>query len=327
MQIKIGNYTGNGSDNRSITGIGFQPDMVFVGRQGGGWNFARVVGMTGDVCVPWGGDGGEFDNRIQAIESDGFQVGTNGDTNENTGAYNYIAVRDDGVDDFSAGIYTGNGTDNRDITGLGFQPDFIVVKRRNGSDRAVWWHKSLGGDNSLPFIETGAGGNRIQGVGADGFQVGTDGQVNSTSQTYMYVAFKEVAGLLKASSFAGNGSDDRNITGLGFDPEFVMGKGNGGTNAHSYFTFSNWSVNQSKPFSAWGWPIDNTIQDIITDGFQVGTANGINQSGITTYYVGIKSGSSVTSNIKKLSGILQANLKVVAGVAEASISKVAGVAN
>lgn len=295
LQIKIGSYVGNGSDDRNITGVGFDPEFVFIARPGASWNFAIIPGLTAGYSIPLGGDGGEYDDRIQALITDGFQVGTNGDTNASSVTYQYLAVVDTVGSSFATGIYTGNGTDDRNITGVGFQPDLVIVKRTNGADRAIFWHKSQGGDNSLPMIETSSSGNKIQGVHSDGFQVGTDSAVNSSSQTYAYIAFKEVSGLVAVSSYAGNGTDDRNITGLGFDPEFVMAKGNGGSNGHAYFAFAGWSANESKPMSGWGFPVDNTIQDLITDGFQVGTSNGINQSSITTYYLALTSGSSGTN--------------------------------
>ncbi len=291
MQIKIGSYTGNGLDNRNITGIGFDPDFVLVCRQGSGWNFVRVPGLTAGYAVPWGGDGAEFDDRIQDLITDGFQVGTNGDTNASGGAYNYLAMADNGNSDFAQGTYTGDGLENKEIT-VGFQPDVIIIKRRNSTDRAIWWTSTLGGDNSLQFIEGVAVANRIQSVTATTFKIGTDNQVNLNGATYMYVAFKESAGIIDIGSVAGNNTDDRNITGIGFDPELVWIKGNNTDNAHTYFAYDNWSLNQCKPFSAWGWPIDNTLQDIITDGFQLGNVNGVNESGSTAYYVAIKSGTS-----------------------------------
>ena len=41
--------------------------------------------------------------------------------------YYYIAFRDNGAGDFKVGNYLGNGSDNRGITGFGFQPDFIHI--------------------------------------------------------------------------------------------------------------------------------------------------------------------------------------------------------
>ena len=42
------------------------------------------------------------------------------------------------------GTYTGDGTDNRPITGLGFQPDVVIVKSEKTS-RAIHPHVDDGG--------------------------------------------------------------------------------------------------------------------------------------------------------------------------------------
>ena len=35
--------------------------------------------------------------------------------------------------------YTGNSTNNRAITGLGFSPDFVWIKRRSGGNQSPFW--------------------------------------------------------------------------------------------------------------------------------------------------------------------------------------------
>ena len=48
----------------------------------------------------------------------------------------YTAI-DKPEDFFNTVTYTGDGSADQSITGLGFQPDFVWIKRRNASERHV----------------------------------------------------------------------------------------------------------------------------------------------------------------------------------------------
>ena len=63
MQVVTGSYTGDGNDSRSITNIGFQPDLVIIFRDdsatAGVW---RSSAHSGDDTSLFGGSGNETDN-------------------------------------------------------------------------------------------------------------------------------------------------------------------------------------------------------------------------------------------------------------------------
>jgi hypothetical protein len=129
VNVKLGTYTGTGADNRSITGVGFQPDFVLVK---GGANRAVICTDTmdtGDAKCITGANGMETD-QIQALEADGFQVGTSARVNANTTVYYYLALRDDGNGDFCTFSYTGNGADDRNITNAATPPGAQPTSRR-----------------------------------------------------------------------------------------------------------------------------------------------------------------------------------------------------
>src|SRR5205809_152727 len=88
---------------------------------------------------------------------------------------------------FASGSYTGNGVDNRSITGVGFTPDYVVVMAE-GSKRAVQRSSAMTGDTSFQFDASGPTVNLIQAFNADGFQVGSDARVNTSGSAYHYVA-------------------------------------------------------------------------------------------------------------------------------------------
>ena len=128
------------------------------------------------------------------------------------------------VGQMATGTYTGDGADDRAITGVGFQPDVVIVKRYPNKN-AVVRTSTMTGDASKKFIgDSGLLSNFIQSFEADGFTVGNEGGgfVNESGKPYHWIAFKAAAGTLHVDSYTGNGADDRSITGVGFQPDYVI---------------------------------------------------------------------------------------------------------
>ena len=119
------------------------------------------------------------------------------------------------------GTYLGDGVNNRIITGVGFQPDVVILKRYPHKN-ALIRTSTMTGDWSKRFIGQSLYTNTIQSLDADGFSVGTDVFVNESGAPYHWIAFKAAAGSLKVDSYTGNGTDNRSITGVGFQPDYVI---------------------------------------------------------------------------------------------------------
>jgi hypothetical protein len=287
MQLALGSYTGDGTDNRQITGIGFQPDLVIMrARDSGQYAVWRSSTMSGDKTAYFAQAAALFANAIQSLDSDGFTVGTHATVNSNGVTYDWQAFKDNGVPDFKVGTFTGDGTDNRDITALGFDPDFVTIKR-DGLWYGRWRTSSNSGDQAVSFTDDGDQSNEIQAFVTDGFQVGT-GQ-NANGAPYHWFAFKAVAGASGYGSYAGNNADDRSINGVGFQPDLVWVKGN-----------SSLARGASRPSSIAGdttvfftsaAAAANHVQALESDGFQVGTSQ--NASGYTYRWFAWKSGETV----------------------------------
>jgi hypothetical protein len=184
--LTVGSYVGDGADNRSISGVGFQPVWVLTFADSKE-SFFRPAALPGDASYKIAGYTA-LTNRIQALEADGFQIGSNGDVNQSGLTYHYIAWG--ASPQVSAGSYTGDGSDNRSITGVGLPPAFAWVKRAD-SNQALYRPASLSGDRSLNFDALNPGSNRVQALEADGFQVGTASQVNTAGATYFYLALRD----------------------------------------------------------------------------------------------------------------------------------------
>jgi len=184
--LRVGSYAGDNNDNRPITGVGFQPVWVITLGDGNDSAFRPDI-LAGDNSYLMTGTG-KLTNRIQALEADGFQVGSNADVNELNTTFHYIAWA--ASPQVSTGRYTGNGADNRSITGIGFQPLMAWVKR-DDAQAAVWRPLSAAGDRTLYWSATASTTNRIQALEADGFEVGTNAQVNTNLSIYYYLALRD----------------------------------------------------------------------------------------------------------------------------------------
>ena len=190
-EAAIGNYSGNGTDDRNITGIGFQPLAVFIRRRD--TNSSRVIlrtdSMTGDSSTQLGAGAVLASNLIQSILSDGFQVGSDSAVNATGSTYDYIAFRPP-ASHGAVSSYVGNGTDNTDITGIGFQPEWVLVVGDNTTRPVMRGSANVGDNTSVLQDGTANAGNHIQSLLSDGFQVGVSGRVNGSGITYHYIALR-----------------------------------------------------------------------------------------------------------------------------------------
>ena len=200
--IKVGSYVGDGVDGRSITGVGFQPALVFVK-----WDGLRTTVWT-STAQPEGASSflhGQSDqpNFIRSLLPDGFQVSADPwvnqlETSTEAGAvYHYVAFRE-APGHLQIGTYVGDNTRSQAITGIGFQPDYLWIKRNSAESRAVHRPSSLSGDATLRFGDVPNGPGEITALLPDGFQVGPEAAVNFAGDfagdTYYYVAWKSSGG-------------------------------------------------------------------------------------------------------------------------------------
>lgn len=188
-ELMVNDYGGDGVDNRNITGVGFQPNYVIVLSSGANAPVHRSSTMTGDISYQFDALAGGA-NLIQLLQADGFQVGGDARVNASGTRYHYVAWKEV-AGKMKVGSYDSGGSfpnDNRDITGAGFPPRYVIVKRQHDTTRAVHRPASLSGDSTLNYDATANAANMIQALQADGFQVGSSNTVNS-SLFYHWMAF------------------------------------------------------------------------------------------------------------------------------------------
>jgi hypothetical protein len=91
-------------------------------------------------------------------------------------------------DYFDTIIYTGNGSDPRTLTGVGFQPDWVWTKKRNGATGHRLVDSVRGVTKALFTNGTNVESTESNGLTAfasDGYTLGDNGNYNANSDTYV----------------------------------------------------------------------------------------------------------------------------------------------
>jgi len=302
-----GTYTGNATDARSITGLGFQPDLVLVKNSTSATVNNRRSVMSGDKhfgdLASYVSDAvADVSDMIQAMESNGFQVGTGVATNESGSTMYWFAfggvpnMSGSGTFSMAQGSYTGSGV-TRSITGVGFAPDLVLVKD-NAANYAVFRIRQMVGDATAYLAAATAdftGG--ITSLDSNGFSLGTSTIVNTNGNTYHWQAFGNAYDSENsngASDFAtgvyyGSGLALRTIADMPFQPDLVTTKRNGASAAA--FRTSAQSGDISSFFSATA-ETASVVQSLSANGFQVGTNASANTSGSLYRWFAFKSGTN-----------------------------------
>jgi hypothetical protein len=113
---------------------------------------------------------------------------------------------------------------------LNVAPQWILFKRRNTAASWVVYHVSVGNtavlvlDSTVVPITNSIYFNNTS-PSSSVFTVGTAGNLNGSSDTYVAYCWAPVAGFSAFGSYTGNGSADGPFVYTGFKPKFVMTKG------------------------------------------------------------------------------------------------------
>jgi fibro-slime domain-containing protein len=290
-RMLTGTYTGDGKDNRAITGLGFKPDFVLIKGNAEEPAVCRTSTMALDRSKQLVEAASIFTNRIQTLDADGFTLGSDRDVNDSGKSYYWVAFQAN-ADAFGVGSYSGNGIDNRDITGLTFGPDYVIVMPED-SYRA--WHYSavMPVDRATPLDDSEPSDNRIQRLLPDGFQVGSSSDTNRTGGRFHFAAWKALPGSMKVGTYRGDGKDNRNIANVGFKPDYMIVRSNDEYPA-VHRTLSLGAGDKTLLFEAKGITV-NAIQELQMDGFQAGSASEVNRNGTDYYWAAFGPGGANTA--------------------------------
>ncbi len=243
-------YTGN-SGTQSITGVGFQPDWVWIKRRDATANhqvFDAVRGATKRIMTDVNNGESTQATMLTAFGTDGFTVGSDTSVNNNTspnvswnwkangqgssntdGSINTTYTSVNTTAGFSICQYTGTGSNATVGHGLGVAPKMVIVKKTSGTSQWYTYHASIGATKYLD-LESNAAESTSSANWNDTaptnnvFSLGTNSNVNASGQTYIAYVFAEKTGYSKFGSYTGNGNADGTFIYTGFKPAWIMVK-------------------------------------------------------------------------------------------------------
>ena len=138
-------------------------------------------------------------DQIQALETDGFQVGTNATVNTNLTTYYWWAMKYNVDSSFDSLQYTGNSVDSRTLTGLGMDMTgtnvYAIIRTNTAARAASHRPDALTGDATNLWQNIAAQVDYIQAFTSDGVQVGAASDVNLNTVVFDLVAWKAEAAL------------------------------------------------------------------------------------------------------------------------------------
>ena len=230
---------------------------------------------------------GETKNGIwvaKNITSSNFTMGTNG--------FHLTFEDDTTVEAFNTITWLGDDSNGRQITGMGFNPDFVWSKSRSATGSHALFDSVRGANEYLSSNTTDAeitnpSSGYLQSFDSDGFslQDGTSNFANLNADGTTYVAWCWDAGANNASTghssvtWVGNGGTQK-IAGLPFTPDFVWIKNRENADDHYlYDSVRGPLIGLNSNQTAAEVNSSNDLSTFDTDGFILGSDGGINRSG------------------------------------------------
>ena len=240
-------YSGSNS-NQSITGVGFQPDWVWIKNRS-----STPSHMLNDAVRGAGkqinsdSSNAELDRTyFQSFDSDGFSLeGNVSDYNQNSSnfvAWNWLAsnttasntdgditstVSANTTAGFSIVSYTGTGSNATVGHSLGTTPSMIIFKNRDSITDWRVYHKTLGATKGIRLSSNGAEQtsstyfNNTEPTSSL-FTVSTAVDTNENTSNFIAYCFAEKKGFSKFGSYTGNSSADGTFVYTGFKPAWVV---------------------------------------------------------------------------------------------------------
>jgi len=316
-------YTGDGTNGQAITGVGHQPNFLWIKSRSGTAYHELHDSVRGAGKRLFANDtAAESDvGTVSSFDSDGFTVSRNSaydGTNQNGVTFvgwswkaggtavsntdgsitSSVSVNQDAG--FSIVSYTGTGSAATVGHGLSSAPEVIITKNRDDSGNWMVYHANIASDAETDYINL-----NLTNAAADGasvwndtaptssiFSVGTNGNSNGSSDDIIAYCFHSVEGYSKIGSFVGNGSTDGTFIFTGFRPAWFLVRRSSAA--------SNWTIfdNKRGPFNEIVNSIDANLSnaeetgtsvndvDFVSNGIKIREDNGdLNASGGTIIYL------------------------------------------
>ena len=326
-------YTGNGASGNAQTGVGFQPDMIWIKNRNGTLPWGQFSAPRGiGKILQSNTNSGELtdENSIESFDADGFTIGTDANYNTNTSTYlswnwkggTTTGITTDGnttitptaysfnqTSGFSVVKYTGNLTSGAKIAhGLGATPKAVIVKRLDSSGEwdQIWNIFAFSDTNYIRFttgaLASGTWAFNDTFPDAVNFTVGDNAETNSSGGCVAY-CFAEKNGYCKIGQYEGSGNANGPFSYTGFRPAYIMIK-------QYYDSTQNWWSFDNKRL---GYNPDNDGQninlsvddetgdkiDFLSNGFKLRSTDAYtNQNGTKMLFIAFAEFPFVSSNSK-----------------------------
>ena len=222
-------YTGNGS-TQSITGVGFQPDWVWLKARSSAYShqlFDVARGAT-KLLSSEETSAEQTLSGVTSFDSDGFAVGSDAGSNNNTttfASWNWKAggsasnntdgditssVSVNQEAGFSIIKYDSNNTAGQTVGhGLGVTPNFLIFKKIDGATNWHCWNDALATTNyiNLNLTDAQSSSSDWLGVSSSLITLKTNWGVTNDGGNFICYAFAEKKSFSKIGSYIGSGSD------------------------------------------------------------------------------------------------------------------------
>ena len=317
FQTKI--YSGDGNDDRNIvfdvTDTSLQPNMLWSARRDSADNLSLYDSVRGDGKeLRTAETGAQYDrsDNIQALNSNGFQVGTDGQVNASGGTYVSWAWKESATAGFDILTFEGNSTDDTDIShNLSAVPHWIICRNIDSAkDWCVYHHKNTSApETDLLVLNTTAATSDSNDKWSDEaptssvFTVGDSSQLNASGDTSIAFLWSEKQGYSKFGTYEGNNNASGPYIFLGFKPAWFMTKKSNGS--------KDWNIYDNKRSdSGGGNPNDQYLEannaaaeqsgqdvDFLSTGVKIrSTSSEVNGDDNTFIYMAFAESPLVNSN-------------------------------
>lgn len=310
-------WTGNGNSTRSLTGVEFKPDWVWIKSRSGAYSHHLFDIVRGVEKALQSNSSNAESNQpssgyLTAFNSDGFSVsqGSSSATNVNENGTTYVSwnwlganttvsntagtitstVSANTTSGFSVVTYTGNGNASATFGhGIGATPKLVIIKNRG--DVESW--QTFVNNNIRILLDSTASNYGNYPISTSSTLVTTpstvDGGWNGNTKTYVAYCFAEVKGFSKIGTYTGNGNADGTFVYTGFKPALVLQKTTSTTsdwnivdNKRSTYNVNNLRLN---PNTSSAESTSPDYCDLLSNGFKFrASSSGINGSGETNIY-------------------------------------------
>jgi hypothetical protein len=257
-------FAATNANNTSITGLNFQPDLVWGKSRTNAYGhqlYDSVRGVNKSLKSNTTNAEGTDTNGITSFNSNGFTAGT--DFNAILGSGSSVAwcwdagtstvtntqgsittsLRASPSNGFSVATWTGSGSGSATVGhGLGVAPQFFIVKDRSNARNWLVYHVGMGATRGMQLNLTTAQSGADAGYWnntAPTSTVATIGTYGNESANYVGYFWAPQVGYTAMGSYTGDGSTSGfgPFIHCGFRPKFVLIKGS--SVAHDWLMFDS----------------------------------------------------------------------------------------